>query len=165
MKSEAPDRVFLPFSGSRLGVLIIGRETSVFELFTVRTFFEIQIESDDYRFFSGALSDLNDGGDFVPGRQGLLGQKGVSLPREAHSRWMRSLSTDGLDGVPSRGACLACIVQEGDLQLAVLGDKEFGVRMHFMHYLSPIRACHCGMVVVLAMIMMLVVTGVCHGGL
>ena len=60
MKSEAPDRVLLPFSGSRLGVLIIGRETSVFELFTVRTFFEIQIESDDYRFFSGALSDLND---------------------------------------------------------------------------------------------------------
>jgi len=108
---------------------------------------------------------LNDGGDFVPGRQGLLGQKGVSLPREAHSRWTLSLSADGLDGVPSRGGCLACIAQEGDLQLTVLGDKEFGVRMHFMHYLSPIRACHCGMVVVLVVIMMLVVTGVCQGGL
>ena len=57
----------------------------------------------------------------------------------------------------SRGDCLASLAQEGDLKFAVSGNEELCVRMNFIKYLTPIRARHRGMVVVLVMVMMLMV--------
>jgi len=127
----------------------MGADTGVFQSVATRAFLQIQIEPDDDGPFLGLNPDLDDGGDVQAPGKSLVGEKGISLPGEAHARGAGPLSADDSHGLFPGCRGLALFGEKGDLELAVPGHQEFGVGMDFVEDLATVWACLHGMVMVM----------------
>lgn len=145
-------------------VFLVGvfTDAGVLKMLAGGAVFEVKIEADDGGLFLRAHLDLHDGGNVQSRRQSLVGEERFSFQGEFHASGLGALSADDGDRLLAGCVGLAAFVQKGDLELAILGHQELGVRFDFMKHFASIGSGHGGVVVV--MMLVIVVFGRLHVG-
>ena len=105
---------------------MIGAGAGVFEEGAARALVEVEVEfCDDRLGFRGCL-DLEDGGDVHAGGERVFGDEDAVIFLEGDAGRGAAFAADDGDPLGGRGDRFVVVVEEGDPDLAVLGDEELG---------------------------------------
>ena len=144
--------VFLSFS--------VIADAGIFFVVAAGAIIEVDVEA-GAGFLSVRL-DADDGGNVVAGREGFFGEKTGGGLLEGKLDRGASFSSDEGDFLVAGSDGLVVLVEEGDLDFAVLGDEELGVRFYFGEDASSVGTCFLGvgMIVMIFVLITVIMSGV-----